>query len=511
MSVASVVPIRSPEHAPPEPSRDGAPSGNFESSLMDILDSGARLHEERAAEQEERPGREPRDGKTQNAAEGQRVEDEQRSDEDQRSDEPQRIEDAQRVDENAVGDTAAELELGTETPTETSLAADTLAPEVGNNPTVTDELLEQILERTREYLSSPDSNAGAREGSGRTGQAAPGTQPIQVESRNLEPAPPAPETRVAPRDVATQDSRDHQRELSPEFSASRNPQQTAEQGLERPAVGEPGSAKVQPDNSARSLDTEAGELRDLKAEQVVKASAEPQSDLGDDRREHSRREEASAREGGRGPRSTTAPSVENLVESERVRTATASLETQLEPSVARGATNLSALPIEVAVGAPSDAAAPSAPASAPRPMPPEAIPQHIEWLVARGGGRAEIQLHPPELGRLSIQVIVRGGDVQIVMNVQEGAAQTIVAEYRESLETSLAAKDLKLDQFEVRDWSNRDDPSARGDRDSAASERDRESQKRDGQDAPRGIAGALMQPARGNDAASGDDRINLRV
>ncbi len=157
---------------------------------------------------------------------------------------------------------------------------------------------------------------------------------------------------------------------------------------------------------------------------------------------------------------------------------------------------------------------PVAPGSTPRPLPAEAIPQHIEWLAARGGGSAQIQLYPPELGKLAIQVTVRGDDVQVVMNVREAAAQTVVAEYRDSLENALASKDLKLDQFEVRDWRERGDAQGNEQQRQHADEPSREGDGREGDAGQaRGIAGALSAPPHisSNQGQSQAQNVNLHV
>ncbi|MDP6978846.1 MAG: flagellar hook-length control protein FliK [Myxococcota bacterium] len=167
-------------------------------------------------------------------------------------------------------------------------------------------------------------------------------------------------------------------------------------------------------------------------------------------------------------------------------------------------------PVE-AVVAPEE---PVAPGSTPRSLPAEAIPQHIEWLAARGGGSAQIQLYPPELGKLAIQVTVRGDDVKVVMNVREAAAQTVVAEYKDSLENALASKELKLDQFEVRDWRERNDAPGNQEQRQHADDAQRDRDGRDRDAAPAGgIAGALSAPlhASANFDRDQAQNVNLRV
>ncbi|MCH7866238.1 MAG: flagellar hook-length control protein FliK [Myxococcales bacterium] len=523
MRVESVEPSRGASLTPLEPLRDDSKSGSFESSLMGVLDSAEKLEPERHSEQEHASGQE------------------------RRADDEHRVKEAKRVDDDAVAaDAPAERDFDAEDSTEASLAADTASSDVEKESSLTDEFQQQMSDRAREALSLPQSDAYAREGSGKSNAShAEGARsgapvpPIPIESRNIESAPSELKPAATERAEAegTEERRPNLGEARAEIAEDRNMQQrglkqrnleqrnlqarnaqehASEHRMERPTVAESRPVPVQSDAPARQTGAEPIAVREAKVEPPVLSENGQQSDTGNEQRDASQREHASAHHGEPVPRSTAiaaATVAENLVESERVRNlaaATPSIESRMDPTIASGATNMVALPVE----APVETAEPSAPPSASRPMPPEAIPQHIEWLVARGGGRAEIHLHPPELGRLSIQVIVRGGDVQVVMNVQEGAAQTIVAEYRDSLESSLAAKDLKLDQFEVRNWSNRDGSASRddrADRDQSESDGGGDSQDGEGQGAPRGVASALMHPSGGNDSRNGDDRINLRV
>ena len=195
--------------------------------------------------------------------------------------------------------------------------------------------------------------------------------------------------------------------------------------------------------------------------------------------------------------------------------------TQSEALAASVRSDVPVQPAVAAVAAPPvaiepavDIQEPAAPSTPSRPLPAEAIPQHIEWLTARGGGTAQIQLYPPELGKLAIQVTVRGDEVKVVMNVREAAAQTVVAEYRDTLENSLASKDLKLDAFEVRDWRERGEGVNRqgqhADRD-ADPRGGRDRGEEDGEKASSGIAGALTPPAHAATRSEGDYARNVNL
>ena len=90
------------------------------------------------------------------------------------------------------------------------------------------------------------------------------------------------------------------------------------------------------------------------------------------------------------------------------------------------------------------------PTAPPSGAPADVLPVHVEWLTARGGGSARLQLHPPNLGEVEVNVNVRGNAVDVVIRALEPAAQVAVAQTRELLADGLASQDLRMDQFEVR-------------------------------------------------------------
>ena len=60
----------------------------------------------------------------------------------------------------------------------------------------------------------------------------------------------------------------------------------------------------------------------------------------------------------------------------------------------------------------------------------EAVGQRLTWLASNGGGRAEIQLDPPELGRLQVGIEIRGESAQVHF-------QSDQAPVREALDSAL--------------------------------------------------------------------------
>ena len=83
------------------------------------------------------------------------------------------------------------------------------------------------------------------------------------------------------------------------------------------------------------------------------------------------------------------------------------------------------------------------------------VPGRVEWLAQRGGGAARLRLHPPELGELNISVRVRGNQVDVQIQAEQPAALHLVSESRERLVDALAARDLRVDHFELRGGDDR--------------------------------------------------------
>ena len=87
------------------------------------------------------------------------------------------------------------------------------------------------------------------------------------------------------------------------------------------------------------------------------------------------------------------------------------------------------------------------------PTPPaasDAISVQTEWLASNGGGTARLLLSPPTLGEIAIQVSLRGGVVNVVMVAHEAAARSVAEDQADRLAQAFAARDLRMDNFEVR-------------------------------------------------------------
>jgi flagellar hook-length control protein FliK len=153
----------------------------------------------------------------------------------------------------------------------------------------------------------------------------------------------------------------------------------------------------------------------------------------------------------------------------------------------------------------------------------DAIPVHVEWLVARGGGSARLRLDPPLLGPIDVSVSVRGERVEVVFTAHEAATPELVHGQREALGAALAAHDLRMEHFEVRAAQGGDAAQGRLDADlarqgggGAAFQEPQGGAPERRQERPAGLPGGLaLRPpstARARFAAAPvERRIDLRV
>jgi len=98
------------------------------------------------------------------------------------------------------------------------------------------------------------------------------------------------------------------------------------------------------------------------------------------------------------------------------------------------------------------------PAAAPEGSSQEAGVQRVRFVqrVARafqslqdGGGSVRLRLHPPELGSLRVELIVREGAMRARMEVENASARTTLLEHLPMLRERLAQQDIRIEQFEV--------------------------------------------------------------
>jgi flagellar hook-length control protein FliK len=470
MSIASIDQSRSSSAAPVELIREQEGGEKFESSLMSALAS---------SEDSEQGQREASDDSSDGEFKDHSAE--------AADSEPGRDEEGLTGEEVSKGEDGEEIEAKSES--EQLLEASVVAVEqvVSQSPTVENAQGSEARQSTGRDTANEIQPVAAVEGVEPDGL--PRTNPQQAGAT-------APEERA--QDERRQVVQDDRVRTTTEPQAQAR---TVATEVRPDAARATGPVPTSVSNAADPREALAGTADQGRGEQAKDDDSRREQDKSDARLAGI---EATRGEAHRGIASAEVP-----IESQVVRDVSVA-EAQLDVNVARIAGTPQVAPVEVAV----QIAEPTASEGTGRPMPPEAIPQHIEWLIAKGGGTAQINLYPPDLGKLSIQVTVRGGEVQVVMNVQESASLTVVAEYRESLENSLASKDLKLDQFEVREWNNRDGTGA--DEKGAAQEKqndtnDGNGRARDEQGGLKGVASALAHVERGEAISAGDDGVNLRV
>ncbi|MCZ6570281.1 MAG: flagellar hook-length control protein FliK, partial [Deltaproteobacteria bacterium] len=85
------------------------------------------------------------------------------------------------------------------------------------------------------------------------------------------------------------------------------------------------------------------------------------------------------------------------------------------------------------------------------------IMRQVRVLAQNGGGRAQIQLNPPELGGLSLRLTVMHDSVQLSVVAERGAVAELIARHLPELRQALEAQGLKIDHLEV-DVREREEP-----------------------------------------------------
>lgn len=79
----------------------------------------------------------------------------------------------------------------------------------------------------------------------------------------------------------------------------------------------------------------------------------------------------------------------------------------------------------------------------------------VESMVHNGGGKMTVQLTPPDLGRVEIQVIAKGKNVEIKMKSENEFAKVALESHMSDLRDSMQGQDLQLNKVEVmttKDW-----------------------------------------------------------
>jgi flagellar hook-length control protein FliK len=97
------------------------------------------------------------------------------------------------------------------------------------------------------------------------------------------------------------------------------------------------------------------------------------------------------------------------------------------------------------------------------------ILRQFRVLLHEGGGRARIQLHPPQLGGLDLRITIMNDTVQLSVIADRGAVAELLSRHLPELRQALEAHGMQIDRAEV-DVREQDDSRDTRSRDSAADE-----------------------------------------
>jgi flagellar hook-length control protein FliK len=78
----------------------------------------------------------------------------------------------------------------------------------------------------------------------------------------------------------------------------------------------------------------------------------------------------------------------------------------------------------------------------------QVLPQ-VQDLAEKGGGKMTLQLDPPEMGRLTIEVTTRGKNVELAIHADSEATRSVLEGGLADLRFALQAQDLQLTHAEV--------------------------------------------------------------
>jgi hypothetical protein len=74
---------------------------------------------------------------------------------------------------------------------------------------------------------------------------------------------------------------------------------------------------------------------------------------------------------------------------------------------------------------------------------------HVEDLAQKGGGKMTLQLDPPEMGRLTIEVTTKGKQVEVAIRADNESTRSLLENGMGDLRLSLQSQDLQLTHTEV--------------------------------------------------------------
>jgi flagellar hook-length control protein FliK len=77
------------------------------------------------------------------------------------------------------------------------------------------------------------------------------------------------------------------------------------------------------------------------------------------------------------------------------------------------------------------------------------VENSIKFLISSGESRAVIQLHPPELGRVQMELVVNDNQVTAKINTENAAVKEVILANLEQLKSNLANAGTQINKFDV--------------------------------------------------------------
>ena len=147
------------------------------------------------------------------------------------------------------------------------------------------------------------------------------------------------------------------------------------------------------------------------------------------------------------------------------------------------------------------------PSAVPLPEPLPKIVDRMVWMVRAGEQMSRIQISPPELGRLELEIVIRQGHLHANLNAENPAVKEIIEANLQQLKQQLNNMGFVVDRFEVAAGL-----SDRRFAESQAQFNGRKGRNGQGRSSRTGPAGEAAEPARSvHRTTGGPYRIDVHV
>ena len=88
----------------------------------------------------------------------------------------------------------------------------------------------------------------------------------------------------------------------------------------------------------------------------------------------------------------------------------------------------------------------------------EQVTSHLDQLRQTGRVEMQLELHPPELGRVQLHLTLEDGHLNVRMTVQDENAKRLIDQQAEPLRVRFAEMGVSVGQFDVRRDGNSPNP-----------------------------------------------------